>query len=139
MPLGEAMPAYGRGKTSGFTTFTGWPAAKARIWSTAAPNSAYSRFPSSPDARVEEVERYGRDEAGAEGSIRRARFTIGGQSVPCTDSVVKHSFSFTPSFSFFVECGYEDEVRRLSHVLKEGGSEMMPVGGGAALWCSRRG
>lgn len=45
----------------------------------------------------------------------------------CTDSVVKHSFSFTPSFSFFVECGYEDEVRRLSHVLKEGGSEMMPV------------
>src|SRR3954469_12006651 len=38
---------YGRGKTSGFTTFTGWPAAKARIWSTAAPNSAYSRFPSS--------------------------------------------------------------------------------------------
>ena len=64
---------------------------------------------------------------GAEGSIRRARFTIGGQSVLCTDSVVKHSFSFTPSFSFFVECGYEDEVRRLSHVLKEGGSEMMPV------------
>ena len=88
------------------------------------------------------VERYGRDEAGAEGSIRRARFTIGGQSVLCTDSVVKHSFSFTPSFSFFVECGYEDEVRRLSHVLKEGGSEMMPVAnyGFSALfaWVSDR-
>ena len=45
-PLGGVMAAvgdgsgYGRGKTSGFTPFTGWPAAKARIWSTAAPNSA---------------------------------------------------------------------------------------------------
>src|SRR4051812_30156433 len=67
------------------------------------------------------VERYGRDEAGAEGSIRRARFTIGGQSVLCTDSIVKHSFSFTPSFSFFVECGSEDEVRRFCYFFKGGG------------------
>ena len=38
MPFGRVMACYGRGKTSGFTTFTGWPAAKAKIWSTAAPN-----------------------------------------------------------------------------------------------------
>ena len=34
-----------------------------------------------PDERVEEVERYGPDEAGSEGLLRRADFTIGGQSV----------------------------------------------------------
>jgi predicted 3-demethylubiquinone-9 3-methyltransferase (glyoxalase superfamily) len=34
-----------------------------------------------PDERVEEVERYGPDEAGSEGLLRRAHFTIGGQSV----------------------------------------------------------
>lgn len=80
-----------------------------------------------PDATVEHVERYGEGDKGPAGSIRRARFTIGGQPVLCTDSVVKHAFSFTPSFSFFVECGSDDEVRRLSETLKEGGAELMPA------------
>ena len=34
-----------------------------------------------PGARVEEVERHGPNEVGSEGLIRRAHFTIGGQSV----------------------------------------------------------
>jgi predicted 3-demethylubiquinone-9 3-methyltransferase (glyoxalase superfamily) len=79
------------------------------------------------DARIEEMERYGSGEAGPEGSIKLARFTVGGQSVLCSDSFVKHAFSFTPSFSFFVECGSADEVKRLSDVLKERGSETMPA------------
>jgi hypothetical protein len=37
---GVRARGYGPCKTSGFITFTGWPAAKARIWSTAAPSSA---------------------------------------------------------------------------------------------------
>ncbi len=81
-----------------------------------------------PDARVEHVERYGDGDKGPAGSIKRARLTIGKQSLLCTDSPVKHAFSFTPSFSFFVECGSEDEVRRLNEVLKQGGAELMPVG-----------
>jgi len=80
-----------------------------------------------PDARIEEMERYGPGEAGPQGTIKHARFTIGGQSVLCTDSFVKHAFSFTPSFSFFVQCDSAEEVQRLSKVLKEGGSEMMPA------------
>ena len=40
MPFGGVKASgYGRCKTSGFITFTGWPAAKARIWSTATPDS----------------------------------------------------------------------------------------------------
>lgn len=80
-----------------------------------------------PDGRIEEMERHGPGEAGPQGSIKRARFTVGGQSVLCTDSYMKHAFSFTPSFSFFVTCSSASEVQRLSEILKEGGSEMMPA------------
>jgi predicted 3-demethylubiquinone-9 3-methyltransferase (glyoxalase superfamily) len=80
------------------------------------------------DARVEHIDRYGEGENGPAGSIKLARFSIGKQTVLCTDSPVKHAFSFTPSFSFFVECESEEEVRRLSETLKAGGAELMPVG-----------
>jgi predicted 3-demethylubiquinone-9 3-methyltransferase (glyoxalase superfamily) len=81
-----------------------------------------------PDSRLDQIERYGTGEPGTEGQIKLARFTVGGQSVLCFDSFVKHAFTFTPSFSFWIECSSEDEVRRLADTLKEGGSELMPVG-----------
>ncbi len=80
------------------------------------------------DSRVDEIERYGAGEPGPEGQIKLARFTVGGQTVRCLDSFVKHAFTFTPSFSFWIECSSEDEVRRLAATLKAGGSELMPVG-----------
>jgi predicted 3-demethylubiquinone-9 3-methyltransferase (glyoxalase superfamily) len=80
-----------------------------------------------PDVEVNELRYYGPGEPGKEGSIKRARFAIGGQSVLCTDSYVKHGFSFTPSFSFFVECNSEEQIRSLSSTLKEGGAELMPI------------
>jgi len=58
----------------------------------------------------------------------KATFTVAGQSVMCTDSFVKHAFTFTPSFSFFVTCESEDEIRRLASALSEDGSELMPLG-----------
>jgi predicted 3-demethylubiquinone-9 3-methyltransferase (glyoxalase superfamily) len=81
-----------------------------------------------PEARIDQIERYGPGQPGPEGQIRRARFTIGGQSVLCMDSPIRHAFAFTPSFSFWLECPNEDEVRRLDALLKAGGSELMPVG-----------
>jgi len=81
-----------------------------------------------PDAKVEHIELYGAGDRGPPGSIKRARFTLGGQSILCSDSPIKHAFSFTPSFSLFVECSSEDDVRRLSETLKQGGAELMPAG-----------
>ncbi len=81
-----------------------------------------------PDSRIDELERYGAGSPGPEGGIRRARFTVGGQSVLLYDSPIKHAFSFTPSFSFMVQCDTEEELRRLSDALKDGGSELMPAG-----------
>lgn len=80
-----------------------------------------------PDARIDEIARYGPGETGPEGTIRLARFTLCGQSVKCIDSHVGHAFDFTPSFSFFVECETEEEVRHFSEALKEGGAELMPM------------
>jgi predicted 3-demethylubiquinone-9 3-methyltransferase (glyoxalase superfamily) len=81
-----------------------------------------------PDAKIDAIEHYGAGEPGPEGTIKLARFTIGGQSVLCSDTYVKHAFNFTPSFSFFVDCESEERVRELTDRLKDGGLELMPIG-----------
>jgi predicted 3-demethylubiquinone-9 3-methyltransferase (glyoxalase superfamily) len=81
-----------------------------------------------PDAEVLHVVRYGPNGPGAAGSVMKASFRIGNQSVMCTDSFVKHDFSFTPAFSFFVECESEEEIRRLYSALLAAGAALMPIG-----------
>ena len=81
-----------------------------------------------PGAEIIEVVRYGPGEAGAEGSVHRATFSIAGQTVMCIDSPVKHAFSFTPAFSFFIDCSSEEEQRRVFAGLSEGGNVLMPLG-----------
>lgn len=80
-----------------------------------------------PDTRIVDMERYGPDEAGKEGSVKLARISIAGQTVICFDSPVKHPFGFTPSFSFFVDCSSDEEIDRLGSALAEGGSILMPL------------
>jgi predicted 3-demethylubiquinone-9 3-methyltransferase (glyoxalase superfamily) len=81
-----------------------------------------------PGAEVLGVLRHGPTGSGVEGSLVKASFRIGGQTILCTDSTVKHDFSFTPEFSLFVECDSEDEIRRLYSALLAGGSAPMPIG-----------
>jgi len=81
-----------------------------------------------PDGKVVELVRYGAQESGAEGSIRSACFSIGGQTIQCFDSPVKHAFSFTPAISLFVDCDSEEEISRLAAALMDGGSILMPLG-----------
>lgn len=80
-----------------------------------------------PGGEVLEVTRYGADQAGAEGWVMRARFSIGSQTILCIDSPVKHDFTFTPAFSLFVECESEEELQRLYSSLAEGGVALMPL------------
>lgn len=80
-----------------------------------------------PGATIDDVVRYGPGEQGPEGSIKVARFTITNQTVMCIDSPAKHAFTFTPSFSFFVDCVSEPKVRKLAGTLGEGGAVLMPV------------
>jgi predicted 3-demethylubiquinone-9 3-methyltransferase (glyoxalase superfamily) len=80
------------------------------------------------DARILDIARYGPGEAGAEGSVKKASFSIGGQTVLCIDSPVPHPFGFTPSFSLFVDCESDEEIDRLNSALAEGGTTLMPLG-----------
>ncbi|WP_064746832.1 VOC family protein [Lysobacter antibioticus] len=79
------------------------------------------------DGRVLEVNRYGAEGPGPEGSVMVARFRIAGLEVMCSDSYVQHAFGFTPSMSLFVDCRSEEEVDALAARLSEGGSVLMPL------------
>jgi predicted 3-demethylubiquinone-9 3-methyltransferase (glyoxalase superfamily) len=79
------------------------------------------------NSRITSIERYGPGQAGAEGSVMRATFTLNGRDFMCIDSPVKHQFTFTPSISIFVDCESEAEVGELFAKLSEGGHVLMPL------------
>ena len=80
-----------------------------------------------PSARIDHMEVYGADGPGPEGSVKNAIFSLAGQTVMCTDSFVKHDFTFTPAFSFFVNCDSDAEIERLCSALSEDGKVSMPL------------
>jgi len=81
-----------------------------------------------PSGEVIDILRYGPGQPGPEGSVIKASFSIAGQTILCTDSFVKHGFTFTPSLSLFVECASEEELERVFAALLEGGKALMPLG-----------
>src|SRR4051812_23150265 len=78
------------------------------------------------DSTIDQIERYGPGAIGAEGTIKRADFTLAGRPFLCIDSPVKHAFTFTPSISLFVECESEAELESVFGRLSEGGAVLMP-------------
>lgn len=79
------------------------------------------------NSEVKQLQRYGPGEAGAEGSVKRADFTVAGQDVICIDSPVKHAFTFTPSISLFVDCESEAELDGVFGQLATNGTVLMPL------------
>lgn len=80
-----------------------------------------------PGSRIDSIVKYGPGEPGPEGTVQLASFTLAGQTVMCIDSPAKHAFTFTPSFSFFVDLETKEELERLAAILGEGGVVMMPL------------
>ncbi len=78
-------------------------------------------------SEIRRIERYGPGEQGAEGTVKRADFTVGGHHLMCIDSPVKHGFTFTPSISIFVDCVDEAELENAFKQLSEGGGVLMPL------------
>jgi predicted 3-demethylubiquinone-9 3-methyltransferase (glyoxalase superfamily) len=79
------------------------------------------------DGRIVELTRFGPDGPGAEGTVQRGRFALAGQDFLCTDSPPVHDFSFTPSFSIWIETESEEEIQRLFAALSDGGTQLMPL------------
>ena len=79
-------------------------------------------------ASIKQIERFGPNEPGNEGSVRRAHLMLGELPLMLFDSSVKHAFTFTPSMSIFVECEDEAELQAAFERLSEGGEILMPLG-----------
>ena len=74
------------------------------------------------------IKKYGPNVPGKkEGTVQLAEIKIEGQLVKFIDSPDVHDFSFTPSFSFFVECDSDDELNSKFEKLSSGGKVMMPL------------
>jgi len=71
--------------------------------------------------------RYGANEAGAEGTVQHATFTLNGQEFMCIDSSAQHAFTFTPSISLYVRCETEEEIDRVFAALSQDGQILMPL------------
>ena len=80
------------------------------------------------DASITLLERWGAGESGPEGQVSKATFILGGREFRAFDSPPVHAFSFTPSFSIFVDCQDEAELDRLWSALSDGGAVLMPPG-----------
>jgi predicted 3-demethylubiquinone-9 3-methyltransferase (glyoxalase superfamily) len=85
-------------------------------------------FATLPDSRMLRVERWSHGELGQAGTIKVAVFALCGREFMCSDSPVKHDFSFTPSSSIFVELGSTAELERVFGILSESGQVLMPLG-----------
>jgi predicted 3-demethylubiquinone-9 3-methyltransferase (glyoxalase superfamily) len=62
------------------------------------------------------------------GTVMHGKFSINGQAFMCTDSSVKHQFTFTPAISFYVDCDSEAEIENLFNKLSDNGQVLMPLG-----------
>ncbi|WP_026585391.1 VOC family protein [Bacillus sp. J33] len=80
------------------------------------------------ESEIKSITRYGANEAGEEGSVMHAAFSLKGQEIMCIDSNVKHDFTFTPSFSLYITCDTEEEIDQLYKSLLDGGIALMPLG-----------
>jgi predicted 3-demethylubiquinone-9 3-methyltransferase (glyoxalase superfamily) len=76
---------------------------------------------------VEQITRYKANEAGREGTVEHAMFTLNGQQFMCIDSYVKHRFTFTAAMSLYVNCSSEAEIEKLFNALSAGGDIFMPL------------
>lgn len=79
------------------------------------------------EAEILSITRYGPNEAGAEGTVQHATFSLNGQTFMCIDSNVEHAFSFTPAVSLYVRCDTEEEIDKLFQELSRDGDVHMPL------------
>jgi predicted 3-demethylubiquinone-9 3-methyltransferase (glyoxalase superfamily) len=84
-------------------------------------------FATFPDSRMVRVERYAQGDPGPAGTIKVAVFTLCGREFMCSDSPIKHNFSFTPASSTFVDFDSVAELERTFRILSEGGGVLMPL------------
>lgn len=79
------------------------------------------------NSKIIDIHRYGKGGPGKEGSVIKAVFELNGKQFICSDSFIKHKWTFTPAISNWVECRSEEELGTLHSKLSENGFVMMPL------------
>ena len=79
------------------------------------------------DFSILTLERYEDGGGGPAGTIKLATIEFCGLSLVVIDSPIKHSFSFTPSVSIFVDFDSANEQERAFARLSEGGKTLMAL------------
>jgi predicted 3-demethylubiquinone-9 3-methyltransferase (glyoxalase superfamily) len=79
------------------------------------------------NSKIIEVRRYGKDGPAKEGSVMKAMFELNGKQFICSDSYIKHEWTFTPAVSMFVECKTDSEMESLFKNLSKNGKVFMPM------------
>lgn len=79
------------------------------------------------NSKVIEIQRYGKDGPGKEGTVLRALFELNGKQFICSDSFIQHEWTFTPAVSNWVECENDKEIEQFFKKLSENGDVKMPL------------
>lgn len=79
------------------------------------------------NSKIIDIQRWGAEGPGTEGTIKHATFELHGLKFMCSDSPPVHAWDFTPAVSNYVECADEEEIERLYSKLSEGGQIAMPL------------
>ena len=79
------------------------------------------------NSKIVDIQRWGEEGPGKEGTIMHARFQLNGQLFMCSDSPPIHTWDFTPAVSNYVECENEEEIKTLWSKLSENGQVAMPL------------
>jgi len=79
------------------------------------------------NSKITDIQRYGKDGPAKEGTILMATFELNGSKFACSDSYIKHEWTFTPGVSNWVECKSDEELETLFARLSENGKVMMPL------------
>lgn len=79
------------------------------------------------NSKIIDIQRYGKDGPGKEGTIMRAIFELNAKQFICSDSFIQHDWTFTPAVSNWVECETEKEIENLFEKLSENGEVKMPL------------
>ena len=80
------------------------------------------------NSEVLEIQKHEKGGPAPEGSILFARFTLNGHQYMCSDSYIKHEWSFSPGISNFVSCKDETQLQSLYNALSKDGNVFMPPG-----------
>lgn len=79
------------------------------------------------NSKITDIRRYGKDGPAKEGTILMARFELNGSQFACSDSYIKHEWTFTPGVSNWVDCKSVEEQEKLFAKLSENGEVILPL------------